>query len=179
MKIRRALLVLILVVSIDDSYAEIGNKRSAQSGSDRREQTSAPAGTPGEQDQAPVRQSLPPEKKKSLHGISPDELFPGAEETIPPPEVKRSASPRPRSSPRPTSTVAGLIDGQPPAATAGTTPAENPLRNSPQDADSFSTTVSKKTSIELGLSILGLMSVATLLGLLFTIFKLRDLLRDR
>lgn len=181
MIIRRALLVLILVAPCYHSFAEIEIKTDAQSEPDRREQAPSRSASPGDQDRDSIRQSLPPDQKKSLHGLGPDDIFPGAAEASPPTDGRRRSSSRTRSSPRPAPIQSPLMDDESAAAATFPTPTNNLNQKTPQSVENFSipSSPSKKISNDFGLSILGLMSLATLIGLVYTLVKLRDLLRDR
>jgi hypothetical protein len=139
------------------------------------------------QDQTPNRQTLPPEKKKSLARLGPDELFPGEREPGPSKRQDTPSSNRKRSTSKlstpkitaPSTASRSIPTAAPPESTP---PAAQPMVNQLPAADPVRLTLesqsSPQSSFDWQMPVLSLLTAAVFIGLLYVLSKLRELLRD-
>ncbi|MGH9841970.1 MAG: hypothetical protein ACREEM_24705 [Blastocatellia bacterium] len=146
----------------------------------------APAGN---QDQNSNRQTLPPDKKRSLPGLGPDELFTedqgqkrSANQSGRPSNRRRSPA-APSPAPSPTSTPASTAAAKPAGAMPSPSPAaeKQPAKQAPAKAPvaaALSSSLPPPSSTNWQLPALGVLTLLVSAALFYVLVKLRELLRE-
>ena len=148
---------------------------------------------PRNQDQDSNRQTLPPDKRRSLPGLGPDELFSDDQEQKPstnqskrPSNRQRSpATPSPTPSPTPLPTPSPTSLPAPGTAEATTSPSPAAERLPPKQAPTtapvgaaLSSPLPPSSSTGWQLPALGLLTLLVSVALFYVLGKLRGLLRE-